>query len=244
MKQTDTTLAAALTRLEKHYVPQKNVTYERHKFRQRKQGSEESIDDFITALRTLARECKFGQLEDEAIRDQLVEGTNEMRVQERLLAEKDLKLDKAIQIARSVELAKEQVKGLKKNELTSATPLNESGVFQVGKSTRPNRNFSQGKFPFRNEHFKGKREFKKETMFTSKCTRCGLDSHTSEKCGARNARCRKCGKSGHYARVCKTTRVRLLVEPDNPQETIKPETKNLADNEQLCDVVNSDPYAI
>ena len=239
--ETDTALAAALTRLEKHYVPQKNVTYERHKFRQRKQGSEESIDDFITALRTLARECKFGQLEDEAIRDQLVEGTNEMRVQERLLAEKDLKLDKAILIARSVELAKEQVKGLKKNELTSATPLNESGVFQVGKSTRPNRNFSQGKFPFRNEHFKGKREFKKETMFNSKCTRCGLDSHTSEKCGARNARCRKCG---HYALVCKTTRVGLLVEPDNLQETIKPETKNLADNEQLCDVVGSNPYGI
>ena len=167
-----------------------------------------------------------------------------MRVQERLLAEKDLKLDKAIQIARSVELAKEQVKGLKKNELTSATPLNESGVFQVGKSTGPNRNFSQGKFPYRNEHFKGKREFKKETMFNGKCTRCGLDSHTSEKCGARNARCRKCGKSGHYARVCKTTRVGLLVEPDNPQETIKPETKNLADNEQLCDGVDSDPYGI
>ena len=62
-----------------------------------------------------------------------------------------MKLDKAIQIARSVELANEQVK---KNELTSATPLNESGVFQVGKSNRPNRNFSQGKFPFRNEHFK------------------------------------------------------------------------------------------
>ena len=240
--ETDTALAAALTRLEKHYVPQKNVTYERHKFfRQRKQGSEESIDDFITALRTLARECKFGQLEDEAIRDQLVEGTNEMRVQERLLGEKDLKLDKAIRIARSVELAKEQVKGLKKDELTSATPLNESGVFQVGKSTRPNRNFSQGKFPFRNEHFKGKREFKKETMFNSKCTRCGLDSHTSEKCGARNARCRKCG---HYALVCKTTRVRLLVEPDNLQETIKPETKNLAENEQLCDVVDSNPYGI
>ena len=81
-------------------------------------------------------------------------------------------------------------------------------------------------------------------MFTSKCTRCGLDSHTSEKCGVRNARCRKCGKSGHYARVCKSTRVGLLVEPDNLQETIKPETKNLADNEQLCDVVDSDPYGI
>ena len=81
-------------------------------------------------------------------------------------------------------------------------------------------------------------------MFNSKCTRCGVDSHTSEKCGARNARCRKCGKSGHYARVCKTTHVRLLVEPDNLQETIKPGTKNLADNEQLCDAVDSDLYGI
>ena len=51
-------------------------------------------------------------------------------------------------------------------------------------------------------------------------------------------------KTGHYARGCKTTRVGLLVEPDNPQETIKPETKKLADNEQLCDVVDSDPYGI
>ena len=90
-----------------------------------------------------------------------------MRVQEWLLAEKDLKLDTAIQIAQIVELAKEQDKSLKKNESTSATSLNESGVFQVGKSNRPNRNCSQGKFPFRNEHFKGKREFKKETMFNS-----------------------------------------------------------------------------
>ena len=117
-------------------------------------------------------------------------------------------------------------------------------MFQVGKSNRSNRNFNQRKFPFRNEHFKGKREFKKETMFNSMCTRCGLDNHTSEKCGARNARCRKCGKSEHYARVYKTTRVGMLVEPDNQQETIKPETKNLADIEQLYDIVDPDPYGI
>ena len=60
--ETDTTLAAALTRLEKHYVPQKNVTYERHKFRQRKQGSEESIDDFITALEHLPESANLDNL--------------------------------------------------------------------------------------------------------------------------------------------------------------------------------------
>ena len=36
----------------------------------------------------------------------------------------------------------------------------------------------------------------------------------------------------------------MLVEPDNQQETIKPETKNLADNEQLYDIVDPDPYGI
>ena len=48
----------------------------------------------------------------------------------------------------------------------------------------------------------------------------------------------------NYARVCKTTRVGMLVEPDNQQETIKPETNNLADNEQLYDIVDPDPYGI
>ena len=36
----------------------------------------------------------------------------------------------------------------------------------------------------------------------------------------------------------------MLVEPDNQQETIKPETKNLGDNEQLYDIVDPDPYGI
>ena len=242
--ETDTTLAAALTRLGKHYVPQKNVIYERHKFRQRKQGSKESIDDFITALRTFARECKFGQFEDEAIRDQLVEGTNEMRVQERLLAEKDLKLDKATQIARSVELAKEQVKGLKKNELTSATPLNKVVFFRSGNQIRPTEILIKGNFRSEMNISKERENLRKKQCLIASALDSDLTIIFRRNVGQEIRDAGNCGKSGHYARVCKTTRVGMLVEPDNQQETIKPETKNLADNEQLYDIVDPDPYGI
>ena len=45
---------------------------ERYKFRFREQRSDELIDNYLTALRELAKSCEFGTLEEEMIRDQIV----------------------------------------------------------------------------------------------------------------------------------------------------------------------------
>ena len=135
--ETDSTLKAALELLEKHCTPTKNETFEPHKFRLRKQGKHESVDEYVTALRHLARDCKFEALQVEAIRDQLVEGTNSVRVQERLLTEKDLELEKAISIVRTAELAREQVQELSKRD----TPLHRCQLSGIGRSEICSKNF-------------------------------------------------------------------------------------------------------
>ena len=86
---------------------------ERYKFNTRMQAAEESIDQFVTALRLIAKDCDFKLLEDDGlIRDRIVCGTNSDRVKEHLLREHDLTLDKAINICRSTEESKKQLKSM------------------------------------------------------------------------------------------------------------------------------------
>ena len=51
-----------------------NVTYESYVFHQRIEQPGESVEDFVTDLRKLAKSCAFEQLEDSLIRDRLVVG--------------------------------------------------------------------------------------------------------------------------------------------------------------------------
>ena len=59
--------------LQNYFAPKRNVVSERYKFRSREQRPDEPIDSYLTALRELAKSCEFGTLEEEMIRDQIVE---------------------------------------------------------------------------------------------------------------------------------------------------------------------------
>ena len=54
--------------------PRKNITYERHVFNTRNQRAGETIDQYVTDLRTKAKSCEFGTLCDGLIRDRIVYG--------------------------------------------------------------------------------------------------------------------------------------------------------------------------
>lgn len=73
--------------LEQHFKPATNIHAERTKFSQRFRRNGESIAEFIAALRTLAVNCKFKNSLDERLRDQLILGINDSRIQEHLFRE-------------------------------------------------------------------------------------------------------------------------------------------------------------
>lgn len=83
-------------------MPKVNVVAERFKFRKREQFPEESVDNYIAALRELVSTCNFKTMEDEMIRDQFIEKIIHQIIRERLILE-PYELDKAIEIARQVE---------------------------------------------------------------------------------------------------------------------------------------------
>ena len=76
-----------------HYNPRPSQIVQRFKFNSRTQQAGESIASYDAELRRLSEHCGFGQSLDDMLRDRLVCGLAQARIQQRLLAEVDLTLD-------------------------------------------------------------------------------------------------------------------------------------------------------
>lgn len=78
---------------------------ENFKFYQRKQKEGESTQECLAALQKLNIHCKFGDYLRTALKNQLVFGLLNKRIQARLLEVPDLTLDKTTQVATTMELS-------------------------------------------------------------------------------------------------------------------------------------------
>lgn len=69
-----------IQKLDDYCTPKQNTTMERYKFNKRAQGETESVDQYITELRLLTKNCRFGDLQEELIRDRIICGINSERL--------------------------------------------------------------------------------------------------------------------------------------------------------------------
>ena len=67
---------------------------------------------YVAALRALAEYCEYGDSLNIMLRDKLMCGVNHKGIQRRLLPEKDLTYDKALEIALAMEAAAKDTKDL------------------------------------------------------------------------------------------------------------------------------------
>ena len=63
-----------IEKFQAYCEPRKNITWERHVFNTCNQEVGETIDQYMTKLKTKARSCEFGALKDSLIRDRIVCG--------------------------------------------------------------------------------------------------------------------------------------------------------------------------
>ena len=137
---------------------------------------------FIAELRLLSEFCEFGDMLDDMIRDRLVCGKNDNRIQQRLLVEPQLTLAKATKLAQAAELAKQEAAEINKN--SHATP--HSGIEMGG---------AVASDPVNRLTKSSDRE----------CYRC-KGRHTPSSCPFKDATCHGCGKIGHIKKACRTKR--------------------------------------
>ncbi len=128
-KPGEHTYAQVKEKLTDHLKPKPIKIAERCRFYKRQQKQNEKMADYMAELRRLATTCEFGTFLDEALREKFVCGLFKESVHRRLLAEADLTLQKALELAQGMEAADKDSKDIK------ATP-SESQVHRVMSSTQ------------------------------------------------------------------------------------------------------------
>ncbi|KAL5496662.1 hypothetical protein EMCRGX_G012995 [Ephydatia muelleri] len=116
-KPAECTYSELCDALRRHYEPKKLIIVERFAFYSRSQGESESVTEFEAELRKLALYCGFDNFLVQALRDRLVCGLKDPAIQRRLLAESDLTLQKAMDIAVSMEVAEKSTRQLVQSEV-------------------------------------------------------------------------------------------------------------------------------
>ena len=106
-----------LEKFEAYCVSRRNITWERHIFNTRSQHDGETIDQYVTDLKTKAQTCEFKELKDGLIRDRIVCGIRCDKTRSKLLREPDLTLQKAVDICRASETTLSQMKSFTNDDL-------------------------------------------------------------------------------------------------------------------------------
>ena len=163
-----------------HFNPKPSVIVQRLKFHTRTRLPGESVVAFMAQLRQLSEFCEFGDKLNEMLRDRLVCGINDSRIQKRLLSEPEL-TPKAFDLAQALETVDKDAQEVMTSAHVDFQPTHIN-VLQK-KPNRPTTPPSNGPV----------------------CYRCG-DSHLATNCRFSDAICHFCKKRGHIAKVCRTKR--------------------------------------
>ena len=91
-KQTLATYDATKKVLKDYFDPKKNIQMEIYKFRCYKQLDGQSLDEFVTELRKLSKNCKFANIDSEIL-TQVIQNCKSNRLRRRALREPDKTLD-------------------------------------------------------------------------------------------------------------------------------------------------------
>ncbi|KAK8756643.1 hypothetical protein V5799_000656 [Amblyomma americanum] len=117
-RPTAATYEEIKTAVRKHLHPKPSELYARFLFYRRNQAAEESVADYVTALRKLAEDCGFGSAQlplDVMMRDRFVCGLRNEGVQQRLLAEHSLTFKFAYDLATTAEATAKQQRDIRKH---------------------------------------------------------------------------------------------------------------------------------
>ena len=114
--------------MKEHFDPPPSPIVQRFKFNSRMQEERESITSYLAALRALAEHCNYGDILSNMLKDRLVCGVNNAKIQNRLLAEKNLTYHRAKELALAQETADRDTHYLKKNAAASGSSPANSGT--------------------------------------------------------------------------------------------------------------------
>ena len=203
-----TTYTTAIELLDKQFDKKKNECYARHLLYSRKQKPEESVDEYLTALKVLAKDCSYAAVDaknhqDQAIRDAFINGIKSQAIRQRILEESEApNLNQTWEKARAMETAQRNAESYSTPSFSAACmpfkepkPSNDHSMFNQNQdNTAQKENFQSA----------AATAPRYQQPSNDKCWNCGRRRHTSlQLCPAKDEICYRCNRKGHYGRCCR-----------------------------------------
>ena len=180
------TYEGAIDKLKSVYIKTPNVIFARHVLATRKQKQGEKLRDFFQQLHVLSKDCNIQVVTAEEYRKELVcdafiNGISSHVIRQRLLENSELTVERAFQIACSLETAQQHSEAyLQHPDVTAAVNVEDT------------------------DHDNQISAVAKMTSSNKLCYFCGKPYHDRSKCPAKNLFCFTCGKLGHFSSVCRS----------------------------------------
>ena len=195
----------AIEKLTAYFAQKRNVPFLRHQFHQASQESSETVDSFVSRLRTLAKHCQYGELTDDMIRDQVVDHCSSARLRRCLLREQDLTLDMTLNLARVMEASESQALQMESTTARTSEFVNRIS-FKTASTTYGQRQKLAGVHNSqRNQGQQEANQGQQARVNERVCYHCDKPGHITRDCRCtRGWTCEKCGRMGHFAKMCKT----------------------------------------
>ncbi|UYV69193.1 K02A2.6-like [Cordylochernes scorpioides] len=105
-----------IEKLVEYFSPRRSIIVEIFMFFGRIQKETESVSEYLVEIKRLASTCGFGEFLKESLRDKLVCGLRNAKIQRRILSEGDVPLARVVEIALSMEAAEKNTRIFHVNE--------------------------------------------------------------------------------------------------------------------------------
>lgn len=183
--------------LTAYFKPKRNIQMEIFNFRSCKQKANQSLDDFVTELRQLAKNCEFTNTDHEIL-SQVIQHCSSSRLRKRALREPDKSLKDILELGRSLELAD-----------TQAAAIEDESVNSIHRPRPPN-NQKPRTTPTKTSHPTNNQRNKPLNTQTT-CRNCGGQYPHNTACPAKGKTCNYCKKPNHFKTVCNKLKRRQQV---------------------------------
>ncbi|XP_043790400.1 myb-like protein F [Apis laboriosa] len=180
-----------LAKLDKYFCPSKNEVIERYNFFNSRKKKDESIETYITQLKSKAKTCNFGKITESLIRDKIIMEINDKNLKTKIFNTENLNLLTLIKIFnehQNLQKKKEE------NKIKNDTRSDNASFRNTPKIVK---NFDEKTNKSNNNEKSINMQNKRN------CKKCN-QRHPIKACPAWGLKCEKCGMYNHYTNCCPT----------------------------------------